>query len=93
MSRLLTITRKKQFVGGGSPFYIYLDGRNHGKIYSGESVDIPISNANHSLKIQACFGGGENYWSNEYSICANDKSVTVSVYSKSKLTTVDIYIM
>ena len=93
MNRILTVTRKKQFVGGGAPFYIYLDGRNQGEIYSGESVDIPISNANHSLKILARFGGGENYWSNEYSIYASNQSVAVSVFSKSRLTTVDIYIM
>lgn len=93
MGRFLTVTRKKQLMGGGAPFYIYLDGKRQGEIYSGDSIDIPISNTKHLLQIQAVFGGVENYWSNEYTIYANDKSVSVHVYSKSRLTTVDIYIM
>ncbi|MBR2715328.1 MAG: hypothetical protein IKB73_03875 [Ruminococcus sp.] len=88
--RSFVIVRKRQFVGGGSPIHVYIDNKKYCTLYAGDSERVDLDYTNHTISF--CFVAEKKYWSDEYNIRPSISSRTITVFTKSRLTTVDVLV-
>lgn len=92
MSRKIQISRKKQIVGGGVVFQIYIDRKIIGTLDCGETITVNLDNNLHEICVCADYSDIGRVWSMVYPIYPGSTDKHLLVYGKSHLLSGEILI-
>lgn len=90
--RNITIKRESQFVGGGAPFYVFLDGKNIGIIDDEDTATIQVDEFPHHISVCAYYSDDEYYWSNNFCVTGGFDDRRIRVFKKTKLLSVQVIV-